>query len=272
MPGRDLARANHDDVVVCLVECPGRDELVDVVVIGGKKHAGCGRRSDKSQRPARRLLRILDRNRPLVGDKPLADQPQCGSGFRPAGEPYRRVLLHQMCRMCTQRHVGAAAGIQDITNAMVEDFKLTDVLRMILETMYRALEFDRIIFCMRDAKTDTVTGRFGLGLQVEQYVKTFKVPLKAATPDLFAVVCNKGADTLISDASETRIVQRLPDWYRKGINAPTFLLLPLHIKGAPFGLIYADKGTGGALELDEKSLSLLRTLRNQAVMAFKQSS
>jgi serine/threonine protein kinase len=165
-----------------------------------------------------------------------------------------------------------AAGIQDITNAMVEDFKLTDVLRMILETMYRALEFDRIIFCMRDAKTDTVTGRFGLGLQVEQYVKTFKVPLKAATPDLFAVVCNKGADTLISDASETRIVQRLPDWYRKGINAPTFLLLPLHIKGAPFGLIYADKGTGGALELDEKSLSLLRTLRNQAVMAFKQSS
>ena len=27
------------------------------------------------------------------------------------------------------------AGIQDITNAMVEDFKLSDVLRMILETM-----------------------------------------------------------------------------------------------------------------------------------------
>ena len=165
-----------------------------------------------------------------------------------------------------------AAGIQDITNAMVEDFKLTDVLRMILETMYRAMEFDRIIFCMRDAKTEMMTGRFGLGNGVENHVKGFKTHLKAATPDLFGVVCIKGADTMISDASEGRIQQRLPEWYRKGINAPTFLLLPLQIKGAPFGLIYADKAEKGGLELDEKELALLRTLRNQAVMAFKQSS
>ncbi len=165
-----------------------------------------------------------------------------------------------------------AAGIQDITNAMVEDFKLSDVLRMILETMYRAMEFDRIIFCMRDAKTETMVGRFGLGEGVERYVKVFKTHLKAPTPDLFGVVSVKGADTMISDATEARIVQRLPDWYRQHINAPTFLLLPLQIKGAPFGLIYADKTVRGSLELDDKELALLRTLRNQAVMAFKQSS
>jgi len=164
------------------------------------------------------------------------------------------------------------AGIQDITNAMVEDFKLSDVLRMILETMFRAMHFDHIIFCMRDAKTETMTGRFGLGDGVEQHVKSFKSPLKAPTPDLFAVVCNKGTDTMISDASEPRLAQRLPTWYRTGLNAPTFLLLPLLIKGAPFGLIYADMRRRGALELDEKELALLRTLRNQAVMAFKQSS
>ena len=159
-----------------------------------------------------------------------------------------------------------AAGIQDITNAMVEDFKLTDVLRMILETMFRAMDFDRIIFCMCDPKTELVTGRFGLGNGVEAYVKGFQVPLKAATPDLFAV------DSMISDASELRIVSRLPTWYLRSLNAPAFLLLlPLHIKGTPFGLIYADKTRKGALELDDKELALLRTLRNQAVMAFKQS-
>jgi HD-like signal output (HDOD) protein len=163
------------------------------------------------------------------------------------------------------------AGIQDITNAMVEDFKLTDVLRMILETMFRAMGFDRIIFCMRDPKTETVTGRFGLGEGVEAHVKGFKVPLKATTPDLFGVVCQKGVDSMISDATESRILARLPDWYLKSLNAPAFLLLPLQIKGAPFGLIYADKTKKGALELDEKELALLRTLRNQAVMAFKQS-
>jgi len=77
---------------------------------------------------------------------------------------------------------------------------------------------------------------------------------------------------MISDATEARIVQRLPDWYRVHINAPTFLLLPVHIKGSPFGLIYADKTVRYSLELDDKELALLRTLRNQAVMAFKQSS
>ncbi|MGI9132929.1 MAG: protein kinase domain-containing protein [Rhodoferax sp.] len=164
------------------------------------------------------------------------------------------------------------AGIQDITNAMVEDFKLSDVLRMILETMYRAMQFDHVIFCMRDPKSDTMTGRFGLGDGVEPCVKAFRIVLQGSKPDLFSVVCNKGADTMISDAREPRIVQRLPQWFTQSVNAPTFLLLPLQIKGAPFGLIYADKKRLGTLELDEKELSLLRTLRNQAVMAFKQSA
>ena len=61
-----------------------------------------------------------------------------------------------------------AAGIQDITNTMVESFRLNEVLRMILETMFRALGFRRVVFCLRDPKTDTLTGRFGLGEGVER--------------------------------------------------------------------------------------------------------
>lgn len=165
-----------------------------------------------------------------------------------------------------------AAGIQDISNAMVEDFNLSDVLRMILETMFRAMNFQRIVFCMRDPKTDALTGRFGLGQGVERMVKSFNVALKVGTTDLFSVVCLKGADTMISDATEAHISDHLPPWYRKEVNAPTFLLLPLLIKGKPLGLIYADKNEKGDLKLDEKELAMLRTLRNQAVMAFKHSS
>jgi serine/threonine protein kinase len=165
------------------------------------------------------------------------------------------------------------AGIQDITNVMVEDFKLSDVLRMILEAMFRALDLHRIVFCMRDAKTDTLTGRFGLGAGVEGVVKSFCVPLSApGKPDLFATICAKGADTLITDSSDPRLADRLPGWYKKSFDAPTFLILPLLLKGKPFGMIYADKTEKGGLKVDEKELALLRTLRNQAVMAFKQSS
>ena len=168
-----------------------------------------------------------------------------------------------------------AAGIQDITNAMVEEFKLSDVVRMVLETMFRAMGFQRIIFCMRDVKTDTLTGRFGLGQDIEKLASQFKVPLKmpaSAEPDLFSAVCIKGVDTMIRDASEPHLAKRLPAWYRQAINAPTFLLLPLQLKSAPFGLIYADKSSSGGMDVDEKQLALLRTLRNQAIMAFRQSA
>lgn len=165
-----------------------------------------------------------------------------------------------------------AAGIQDVTNAMVEDLKLSDLLRMILETMLRAMDFQRIIFCMRDPKTDTLTGRFGLGKDVETTVKLFRVPLQVETPDLFMAVCIKGSDAMITDATEEQITRRLPDWYRKNVNAPTFLLLPVNIKGRPLGLIYADKAAKGGLVLNEKELALLQTLRNQAVMAFRQAA
>jgi serine/threonine protein kinase len=164
-----------------------------------------------------------------------------------------------------------AAGIQDITNSMVEDFKLNEVLRMILETMYRALGFRRVLFCLRDPRTDTLTGRFGLGDSAAAAAALFKVPLKGGN-DLFAAVCLKGADTLIRDAGTPAMTARLPVWYRKTLNAPSFLLLPLLMKGAPFAMIYADQAEAGGIELDEKELSLLRTLRNQAVMAFKQSN
>ncbi|MGD9833234.1 MAG: HDOD domain-containing protein [Piscinibacter sp.] len=164
-----------------------------------------------------------------------------------------------------------AAGIADITNSMVESFKLNEVLRMILETMFRALGFRRIVFCLRDPKTETLTGRFGLGEGAESVAAQFKVPLRGGS-DLFALVCAKGADTLISDATVASIEAKLPAWYRSGVKAPAFLLLPLMLKGAPFALIYADKAEPGGIALGEKELSLLRTLRNQAVMAFRQTS
>lgn len=168
-----------------------------------------------------------------------------------------------------------AAGIQDITDAMVESVKLNEILRMVLETMYRGLGFDRVVFCLRDARTETLTGRFGLGAGVEAVVPLFKVPLRVPAgclPDLFSAVTLKGADTLIADASQGNIAERLPLWHQQHLRGGSFLLLPMALKGAPFGLIYADKPEPGSIDLGEKELSLLRTLRNQAVMAFRQAS
>lgn len=165
-----------------------------------------------------------------------------------------------------------AAGVQDITDAMVEHFQLNAVLRMILETIYRALGFRRVVFCLRDARGQALTGRLGVGADVERLAPLLRVDLTGQPPDLFAAVCLKGADTLIQDARAANIAPRLPSWFRGELQAQSFLLLPLMLKGAPLGLIYADHAMAGAVQLGEKELSLLRTLRNQAVMAFRQAT
>ena len=162
------------------------------------------------------------------------------------------------------------AGIQDIADALVQDdFRLNDVLRMILETMLRALGARRILFALRDPRTDTLRGRLRLGESTDADLAALRVPL-ADDGDLFATVCQRGADTLIADTRQGGLHERLPAWFRQGLNAPTFLLLPLQLKGKPFALIYADHDLPGALAVDETLLGMLRTLRNQAIMAFRQ--
>jgi hypothetical protein len=167
------------------------------------------------------------------------------------------------------------AGIQDITHTLAqESFQLNQVLRMILETIYRALGFRNVVFALRDPRSGTLTGRFGLGEDVQTLVSQFAVPLgdgRAPAQDLLAAVCQKGSDMLIADAAAAQVAKRLPPWLQRTEQARTFLLLPLVMKGATFALIYADRAQAGSIAAGEKELSLLRTLRSQAVMAFRQA-
>lgn len=163
------------------------------------------------------------------------------------------------------------AGIQDISNSLVEGFKLNDILRIILETMYRAMGFKRVILCIKDARHNVMQGRFGFGPETTELAKQFRFTL-SFTPDIFHAATSKGVDILISDIDDPKIASRIPDWYRKLLPSKTFVVLPLNIKTNPVALIYADRDEAGGIEISEKELSLLRTLRNQAVLAIKQVS
>jgi serine/threonine protein kinase len=162
------------------------------------------------------------------------------------------------------------AGIQDISNTLVEDFKLNDVLRIILETMYRAKGFKRVILCVRDARSNTMLGRFGFGPDAAEIARRFCFSL-SFTPDIFHAALSKGVDILISDTRDAKIAARIPEWFRSCVNAGSFVVFPLCIKNNPVAMIYADADRAGEIVIPEKELSLLRTLRNQALLAIKQS-
>ncbi|MEO5686456.1 MAG: HDOD domain-containing protein [Burkholderiaceae bacterium] len=169
------------------------------------------------------------------------------------------------------RMLALEEGISNVTSALAGDtFKLNEVLRTILQTMHGALGFRCVVFGMRDQKTGFITGRLGLGAAAAALSAQFRVDVNPNGPvDLLSVACKKSADTLISDASADNVRTRLPTWLQREANARSFVLLPMTLKSSPFGLIYADSAAAGGIVLGERELSLLRTLRNQAVMAFK---
>ena len=141
---------------------------------------------------------------------------------------------------------------------------------MILETMYRSMGFQRVLLCIKDSKQNAMVARFGFGENINQIIKTFKFPLSYA-PDVFHAALSKGVDILITDINDDKIKERIPDWYRQTTTAQTFVLFPLNIKAAPVALIYADKEVAGDIHMPDNELSLLRTMRNQAVLAIKQT-
>jgi serine/threonine protein kinase len=191
--------------------------------------------------------------------KPPTTVTGAGAGAKPpvADDAARTLALEQ--------------GIAMVTNTMAGDtFRLNEVLRTILDTMHKAIGFRCVMFALRDPKTGIITGRFGLGEPAATLCPQMRVDMNAhAAPDLFSVACRKGSDTMISDARAPLVMSRLPAWLQREAEARSFILLPMTMKGAPFALIYADRAETGGVALGERELSLMRTLRNQAVMAFK---
>ena len=163
------------------------------------------------------------------------------------------------------------SGLQDVSNSLIDEaIPINDILRMILEAMYTGMGFAHVVLCVKDGRHNTMCGKFGFGDGVQGLVRAFDFSM-AGQPDVFLVALQNNADILITDIDDPKIATRIPAWYRRQVPARTFVLFPIIVKGKPIGLIYADCPQPGDITIPEKELSLLKSLRNQAVLAIRQS-
>jgi serine/threonine protein kinase len=162
-----------------------------------------------------------------------------------------------------------SSGIQDVTNTMVEEFKLNDVLQVVLETIYCSLGFRHTLIFIRDDPRGVMAARSGFGEAVGEIIPRFNFPLKFM-PDVFHLAIEQGLDIFIEDVKAANIANKIPGWYRDAVDSQCFLLLPIMVNKRAVGLIYADMQEAKSLQISKRQLSLLRTLRNQAILAIKQ--
>ncbi len=164
-----------------------------------------------------------------------------------------------------------AAALRDIDKALAQGSALKDVLLMVLVTLQKAVGLSHAVFCMRDPKTDSMIGRFGVGGGVDAILQAFRVPLGAGASDLLQAVCARGADTWIANAATSHLTARLPAWYLQKVRATALLLLPMRLNDKPFALIYAGMLDQVAPTLTERQLASLRLLRDRAQQALRQA-
>ncbi|MFO7552124.1 MAG: HDOD domain-containing protein [Haliea sp.] len=163
------------------------------------------------------------------------------------------------------------AGIQEVTNALVGDCQLNEILQMVLETMYRAMKFNRIAIFVHDARTGQMHARHGFGQGIDALLPEMQFSLKPSA-DVFHVALEKGVDVVIADAMADNIASKIPAWHRSILGAHCFFLLPVMINQRALALVYADMQAANSLQISRRELSLMRTLRNQIVLAVKHNS
>ncbi|BCR04250.1 hypothetical protein DESUT3_13190 [Desulfuromonas versatilis] len=161
------------------------------------------------------------------------------------------------------------AGIQEITNVMLDDFALDQILNMILETVYLGIGFDRVLLFIKDPRSGAMLARFGLGKNTRELVKGFSFPVDEGGSDLFSWVLAEGRDLYVGNISDTAVRDHKPRWFRDAIFSPSFALYPITVDKKCIGLIYGGHDQPGE-HLDTQQLNSMKTLRNQAALAIKQ--
>ena len=151
------------------------------------------------------------------------------------------------------------AGIDDISAMLMGEYSVTDVFRLCLEVMYRALKFDHAVVCMVNNKQKIMEAKFGHGIN-NAFLGQFKFSLKYQA-DVFHLALEKGMDVFIADRTDAKISRKIPAWYQQIIEAETFIILPVMVKKKPIGLFYGDCFNAGELAIKPNELKLMQKLK-----------
>jgi eukaryotic-like serine/threonine-protein kinase len=158
-------------------------------------------------------------------------------------------------------------GVQEISQAMMADCDVNDIALMSLEILYRSLAFERALMFIRDSRSNRMDVRFGYGKKYQNLIRSVGFKVQEAK-DLFNLSVRVGKDLIMTDSSDPNIRHLIPEWYRRHIDAPAFIFLPITVQKVAIGALYADRKTIGRpiSDIEHRHLGMLR---NQLVLAIR---
>ncbi|MDH5484322.1 MAG: HDOD domain-containing protein [Gammaproteobacteria bacterium] len=160
-------------------------------------------------------------------------------------------------------------AIQEITEAILDGTPFNNILVMIMETIYSGFGFTRVMFCFINKSRTAIDARYGFGPDAEAIINRLSIPL-GSDKDIFNKALKEHEDIIIEEVHSDENKGILPGWYLDKYAKKSLMVYPIIIKNIPIGILYIDNVTKISLANDNR-LNTVKTLRNQIVLALKQS-
>lgn len=158
-------------------------------------------------------------------------------------------------------------GIQEISQIMMTDYEVDTIAVMSLEILYRALDFQRALMFVKDGNSKKIAARFGYGRTCQSLVGHLSFRL-GSSKDLFNLSIQVGKDLVVADSYAEKTNHLIPGWYRRQINAPSFVFMPVILQQVCIGALYADRNIQGP-PITESEHRYMGMLRNQLILSIK---
>lgn len=173
----------------------------------------------------------------------------------PSGKPHNASVL-------------LLAAVQDVAEMMVaNNYKLSELIMLILEHYYTSLGFRFVTLCLRDEQKHQYRARSSIGENDSEYQKAFCFPAILST-DLFYLAMARDADLFISNAAAPKVRELLPHWHQNLLpDTRSFIVLPLVFNKKPIGFVYADREFAAPEGITSEETRLIKTLKGQILTA-----
>lgn len=203
------------------------------------------------------------------------DQPACyGINLNAAYKKIKSQMSHHL-ETSKQQPLDPAtvesalnAGTQEIfTLLMSDEIPLSDILNKAIDVLHEALKLDATCLFKVNPKAIKMEKMYFHG----GYRGDLSFPITPNNAiDIFQISIHQHLDLLIENAESQEFHTNLPDWYISKLNNKSLMLLPLVLREKCVGLIYAGSRFANHLNLPSNTVNLVKTIRNQMLIAIKQ--
>jgi eukaryotic-like serine/threonine-protein kinase len=159
-------------------------------------------------------------------------------------------------------------GIAKIAGMMFKDYKLPELMNIVVNTLVRSLDCQHAIIFLQDKVNGEFCAQAGAGSEISEVMKRFHFHSNESD-DVFNQAMKEQIDIFIPDVAHSNLINNIPDWCKKVTFPKNMLIYPIISNNTCIGLLYIDNARILSTK-SKQAFHYIDTLRKQCAIAIRQ--